>query len=55
MARAIVPCHTPFDGDLAFAVALQSQPAGHDRASLALCIAVELATEAAIRNAVWPA
>ena len=55
MARAIVPCHTPFDGDLAFAVALQSQPAGDDRASLALCIAVELATEAAIRNAVWPA
>ncbi len=53
MARAIVPCHTPFDGDLVFSVALQSHRADDDRASLALCVAAELATEAAIRNAVW--
>ena len=55
MARAIVPCHTPFDGDLVFSVALQSQRNGDDRASLALCVASELATERAIRNAVWSA
>ncbi len=54
MARAIVPCHTPFDGDLVFSVALQPQSTT-DRASLALCIAAELATESAIRNAVWSA
>jgi L-aminopeptidase/D-esterase-like protein len=55
IARAIVPCHTPFDGDLVFSVGLQAQRANDDRASLALCIASELATEAAIRNAVWSA
>lgn len=52
MARAIIPCHTPFDGDLIFSVALRpdlppSPP------SLPLTIASELATEAAIRNAIW--
>jgi L-aminopeptidase/D-esterase-like protein len=52
MARAIIPCHTPFDGDLVFSVALRpdlppSPP------SLPLTVACELATEAAIRNAIW--
>ena len=55
MARAIIPCHTPFDGDLVFSVALQSQRTDDDRASLALYVASELVTERAIHNAVWSA
>jgi len=53
MARAIVPCHTPFDGDLVFSAGLHPQRNGDGRASLSLCVASELATERAIRNAVW--
>jgi L-aminopeptidase/D-esterase-like protein len=50
-ARAIRPCHTPYDGDLVFAVALsdgQSDAAG----VLRLSVATELAVEAAIVDAV---
>ncbi len=50
-ARSIVPCHTPFDGDLVFAVGLtegDASPVDQFR----LCIAAELATERAISDAV---
>jgi len=50
-ARSIVPCHTPFDGDLVFAVGLiegDATPVDQFR----LCVAAELATERAIADAV---
>ena len=51
MARAIVPCHTVFDGDIVFATALR--PLAPRRApTLALAAASELAVERAIRAAV---
>jgi L-aminopeptidase/D-esterase-like protein len=51
MARAIRPCHTLYDGDVAFAVGLASgQPAGID--VLRVSIATELAIERAIHDAV---
>jgi D-aminopeptidase len=50
MARALLPCHTPFDGDLVFAASLRpgsaSGPVG-----IQCCAAVELAVEQAIVNA----
>ena len=52
MARAIFPCHTPYDGDLVFSVALRPDLPSSPP-SLPLTIASELATEAAIRNAIW--
>lgn len=50
-ARAIRPCHTPFDGDLVFAVTLaEGIASAHD--TLRLSVAAELAVEAAIMDAV---
>ncbi len=47
MARAIYPSHTPFDGDLVFAVSTGGRPAGADAALLghfaALCLARAIA------------
>jgi len=49
-ARSIVPCHTPFDGDLVFAVGLiDGDPTPVDQ--FRLCIGAELATERAIADA----
>jgi L-aminopeptidase/D-esterase-like protein len=50
MARAIVPCHTPFDGDLVFAATLRPDTACTP-ISIQCCVAVELAVEQAIVNA----
>ncbi len=50
-ARSIVPCHTPFDGDLVFVVALQEGSASPSDV-LKLCLATELAVERAIVDAV---
>jgi L-aminopeptidase/D-esterase-like protein len=50
-ARAIRPCHTPYDGDLVFAVALSDGPAAASDV-LRLSVATELAVEAAIVDAV---
>lgn len=50
-ARSIHPCHTPFDGDVVFAIGLID---GHATPGelLKICIGVELATERAILDAV---
>jgi L-aminopeptidase/D-esterase-like protein len=51
MARSIRPCHTLFDGDIAFVVGLESgQPTGIG--TLQVSIATELAIERAIYDAV---
>jgi L-aminopeptidase/D-esterase-like protein len=50
MTRAIIPCHTPFDGDLVFAAALRPDAIGAP-ISIQCCVAVELAVEQAIVNA----
>jgi L-aminopeptidase/D-esterase-like protein len=51
MARRIVPCHTMFDGDVAFAVALRSGDMDPAEAFM-VCMATELAVERSIVNAV---
>ena len=50
-ARAVRPCHTPFDGDLVFAVALSDGDVSSFDA-LRFSVAAELAVEAAIVDAV---
>jgi L-aminopeptidase/D-esterase-like protein len=50
LARAIVPAHTPFDGDIVFAASLRPN-AISKRISLQSCVATELAVERAIANA----
>jgi L-aminopeptidase/D-esterase-like protein len=51
MARAILPCHTPFDGDLVFVAGLvDADPA--ISVSPVHCIAAEMAVEQAIHHAV---
>lgn len=50
MARAIVPCHTPFDGDLVFAASLRPDSSA-EPVSVQCCVAVELAVEQAIIDA----
>lgn len=50
MARAIVPCHTPFDGDLVFAASLRPRSPSAP-ISVQCCVAVELAVEQAIIDA----
>jgi L-aminopeptidase/D-esterase-like protein len=50
MARALVPCHTPFDGDLVFAASLRPGSASRP-VSIHCCAAVELAVEQAIIHA----
>ncbi|CAN5493642.1 P1 family peptidase [soil metagenome] len=50
MTRAIVPCHTPFDGDLVFAATLRPDTV-HTPISIQSCVAVEIAVEQAIVNA----
>lgn len=50
MARAIIPCHTPFDGDLVFAASLRPNSV-NTPISLQCCVAVEMAVEQAIVNA----
>jgi L-aminopeptidase/D-esterase-like protein len=50
MARAILPCHTPFDGDIVFAVSLRPQ-AKSASVSVQTCVAVEVAVEQAIVHA----
>jgi L-aminopeptidase/D-esterase-like protein len=54
MARAINPCHTPFDGDLVFVAALRDTHGArvHDATS---CVATEMAVESAIRHAITTA
>ncbi len=54
MARAIVPCHTPFDGDLVFVAGLQEAPAVRVD-NVSWCLATEIAVEAAIRHAITAA
>ena len=51
MARRIVPCHTMFDGDVAFAVALQSGEMAPAEVFM-VCMASELAVERSIVDAV---
>jgi L-aminopeptidase/D-esterase-like protein len=51
MARAIVPCHTPFDGDLVFVAALRGASDAHVP-GVASCVATEVAVETAIRHAI---
>ena len=48
IARAVLPAHTTYDGDTAYALASGSRPASFD---LVAALAVECASEA-IRNAV---
>jgi L-aminopeptidase/D-esterase-like protein len=51
MARVIVPCHTIFDGDVAFAASVEDgTPTPVEM--LPMTIATELAVERAIRDAV---
>lgn len=50
LARAIVPTHTIADGDIAFASTLHEGPVDREH-GMALTLACELATEAALRNA----
>lgn len=50
LARAIVPAHTPFDGDIVFSASLRPH-AVLKRVSLQSCVATELAVERAIANA----
>lgn len=51
MARMIRPCHTAVDGDAVFACGLRRGPVDSMQ-SVGLCLAVELATERAIADAV---
>jgi D-aminopeptidase len=51
MARAIVPCHTPFDGDLVFVAGLHEGSDGRPHHA-SHGIAAEMAVEAAIRHAI---
>jgi len=50
-ARSIIPCHTPFDGDLIFVVTLLEGSVSTGDV-LKLCLATELAVERAIVDAV---
>jgi L-aminopeptidase/D-esterase-like protein len=50
LARRVIPAHTLLDGDLAFASVLQPGQADLST-SLRLCLATELAMEAAILQA----
>jgi L-aminopeptidase/D-esterase-like protein len=50
LARQVIPVHTLLDGDLAFASALQRGPVDL-QTSLRLCLATEMAMEAAIVQA----
>lgn len=52
MARAIVPCHTTWDGDLVFAVQTGRTQELEPAQSLRIAVAAELAVEQSIRNAV---
>jgi D-aminopeptidase len=55
-ARRIVPVHTPFDGDLVFALSTADREEGMDPLQLtALGVAGRRALEAAIEQAVRPA
>lgn len=51
MTRAIVPCHTSSDGDIAFAVALNETP-GASAVSPRVSLATEIVVEMSIRHAV---
>lgn len=53
LARMVVPAHTMFDGDTAFATTTREGPLD-DAARLRLGVAVELAVEGAIRRAASP-
>jgi L-aminopeptidase/D-esterase-like protein len=55
MARAIMPSHTPFDGDLIFAAATGAKPAGGPADLLLLGHAAALCLARAIARAVWEA
>jgi len=50
VARAIVPCHTPFDGDLVFAASLRPESSSKP-VSMQCCVAVEMVVEQAIIDA----
>jgi L-aminopeptidase/D-esterase-like protein len=52
MARAIVPCHTIWDGDLVFAAQTGETREIEPTQSMRIAIAAELAVEGSIRNAV---
>lgn len=51
-ARALVPAHTLYDGDLVFACATDNAAELDPRTELRLSLAAEMAMESAIRNAV---
>ena len=54
MARAIVPCHTPFDGDLVFAAATGLKPLGNaEMDPMMLGHAAAVCLSRAIARAVW--
>ena len=57
LARAIYPAHTPFDGDLVFAVSTGTRPAGPESAleALVLAHAAALCLSRAIARAVHAA
>jgi D-aminopeptidase len=52
MARMIVPCHTIFDGDVAFAAGLRPAPEVAPDDALRIGAAAALAVERAIADAV---
>ena len=55
MARAIVPCHTLWDGDLVFVSQTGATSEISPPDTLRLTVAAELAVESAIRSAIEPA
>jgi D-aminopeptidase len=55
MARAILPSHTPFDGDIVFAVSTGARPAPDAARLLALGHAAAVTLSRAIARGVWAA
>ena len=55
LVRAVHPAHTPFDGDLVFAVSTGARPAGGPIGEVALAHAAALCLARAIARGVWAA
>ena len=55
IARAIVPAHSPHDGDLVFAVSTRGGPAADPAVLMSLCHAGAVCLSRAIARAVWEA
>ena len=55
LARAIVPAHTPYDGDLVFAAATGAKPLAEPNEALMIGHAAAVTLSRAIARGVWAA